>query len=147
MWIKKKKKRIVTGTNSLCLIAPMESASTLELNVSLHGHVISYAKLTRIFPHWTGIRRFGWILHLPSLFSRPWMGPGLFGKEEMIHSLHFSSSEKVLFTVKSGLLDQMTSWFQPKYLDSFLLLITLSRLDLDLSWSRYVWRWKLTFKH
>ena len=127
MWIKKKK-RIVTGTNSLCLIAPMESAST-----SLHGHVISYAKLTRIFPHWTGIRRFGWILHLPSLFSRPWMEPGLFGKEEMIHSLHFSSSEKVLFTVKSGLLDQMTSWFQPKYLDSFLLLITLSRLDLDLS--------------
>ena len=70
MWIKKKK-RIVTGTNSLCLIAPMESAST-----SLHGHVTSYAKLTRIFPHWTGIRRFGWILHLPSLFSWPFWKRG-----------------------------------------------------------------------
>ena len=42
---------IAIGTNSLCLIAPMESTSTSEQNVSLHDHVISYAKHFRIFPH------------------------------------------------------------------------------------------------
>ena len=33
----------------------MESASTLELNVSLHGHVISYAKLSHTEPRLEGL--------------------------------------------------------------------------------------------
>ena len=33
------------------------------------------------------------------------MGPALFGKEEMIHSLYFSASENVSFKVKPWLLD------------------------------------------